>query len=70
MRERAPREPTGGWSYLPLIIGLVIGVTVATMVDQWWWATVGTVIGGVVGAVVSGKSRKNRSRDETRFSKP
>ena len=34
-----------------LIIGLIIGVTVAAMTDQWWWSTVGVLAGATMGAV-------------------
>jgi hypothetical protein len=40
-----------------LIIGLIIGVTVAGMTGQWWWSTVGVLVGAAVGAIGAGKLR-------------
>jgi hypothetical protein len=37
------------WFYLPLIVGLIIGATVSSMTDQWWWTTVGVVLGAAIG---------------------
>jgi hypothetical protein len=34
-----------------LIIGLIIGVTVAATTDQWWWSTVGVLGGAAFGWV-------------------
>lgn len=50
-RERATSRQVRTWSffYLPLIVGLIIGAAVASMTDQWWWATVGAVVGAAVG---------------------
>jgi hypothetical protein len=39
-----------GWLWMPLIIGLIIGVTVAAMTEHWWWSTVGVLAGASVGA--------------------
>lgn len=52
-REHPARQQSAGWRwfYLPLIVGLIIGSTVASMTDQWWWATVGTVAGAAVGGL-------------------
>jgi len=36
---------------IPLIIGLIVGVTLAAMTEQWWWATVGVLAGAAVGAI-------------------
>ena len=40
-----------GWLWLPLIIGLIIGVTVAATTDQWWWSNVGVLGGAAFGWV-------------------
>ena len=45
------------WLWVPLIIGLIIGVTVAGMTGQWWWSTVGVLAGAAVGAAGAGKLR-------------
>ena len=47
---------------MPLIIGLIIGVTVATMTDHWWWSTVGVLVGAAFGAI-TGMFRGSRSKD-------
>ncbi|MGV0794630.1 hypothetical protein [Mycolicibacterium sp. XJ1819] len=46
------------WLWMPLIIGLIIGVCVAAVTDQWWWATVGALAGAAVGAVSAGVIRR------------
>ncbi len=46
-----------GWLWLPLIIGLIFGVTVAAMTDQWWWSTVGVLGGAAFGWVGYAKTR-------------
>ncbi|MGH3675840.1 MAG: hypothetical protein ACRDU5_08920 [Mycobacterium sp.] len=51
-----------GWLWMPLIFGLVIGVTVAAMTDQWWWSTVGALAGAAYGGVSAGKLRGFGSR--------
>lgn len=45
---------------MPLIIGLIIGVTVAAMTEQWWWSTVGVLVGAAVGAISAAKLRRKR----------
>jgi hypothetical protein len=42
---------------LPLIFGLIVGVTVAAMTDRWWWSTVGMLAGAAFGAVGAGDPR-------------
>ena len=49
------------WLWLPLIIGLIIGVTVAATTGQWWWSTIGVLGGALVGAIGAGKLRWPRS---------
>ena len=42
---------------MPLIIGLIIGVTVAATTGHWWWSTVGVLTGAAVGAIGAGVIR-------------
>ena len=44
-RKQMNSKQEAGWLWLPLIIGLIIGVTVAAATDQWWWSTVGVLSG-------------------------
>jgi uncharacterized protein (DUF2062 family) len=37
------------WLWTPLIIGLIIGATVAAVTGHWWWSTVGVLVGAGVG---------------------
>jgi uncharacterized membrane-anchored protein YhcB (DUF1043 family) len=41
------------WRYFhfPLIIGLIIGGVAASVTDQWWWATVGALLGAAAGEI-------------------
>ena len=48
-RKQTNSKRETGWLWLPLIIGLIIGATVAATTDQWWWSTV-----GVLGAAAFG----------------
>jgi uncharacterized membrane-anchored protein YhcB (DUF1043 family) len=52
-REQTTSKQDSAWSffYLPLIVGLISGAAVAAATDQWWWATVGAVVGAAVGEV-------------------
>jgi hypothetical protein len=50
-RNQTTGKPDTGWLYTSLIFGLIIGVVVAGMTDQWWWATVGVLAGAAVGYV-------------------
>jgi uncharacterized membrane-anchored protein YhcB (DUF1043 family) len=52
-REQTTSKQDSAWSffYLPLIVGLIIGAAVASATDQWWWATLGAVLGAAVGEV-------------------
>jgi hypothetical protein len=57
-----PRKQTNSkqetqWLWLPLIFGLIIGVTVSAMTGLWWWSTVGVLLGAAVGAIGAGKLR-------------
>ncbi|GFG50970.1 hypothetical protein CQY20_15825 [Mycolicibacterium agri] len=45
------------WLWMPLIIGLILGTTVAAMTGQWWWSTVGVLVGAAVGWVGAGRPR-------------
>lgn len=42
---------------MPVIIGLVIGVSVAAATDQWWWSTVGALGGAAAGWLIYGRRR-------------
>lgn len=46
--------------YVPLIIGLILGVTVAAATDQWWWSTVGVLAGAAVGGIAELIHRRSR----------
>ncbi len=59
-RRQLNTKQEATWLWMPLIIGLIIGVTVAAMTDQWWWSTVGVLVGAAVGAVSAGKLRRKR----------
>lgn len=54
-REQTNSKQGRGWLWLPVIIGLILGVAVAAMTDQWWWATVGTLAGAAYAAVSAGR---------------
>ncbi|MDX1887707.1 hypothetical protein [Mycolicibacterium sp. 120270] len=59
-REQTTSKKDSAWSffYLPLIVGLVIGSAVAAATDQWWWATIGAVLGAAAGEI----ARRIRTR--------
>jgi membrane associated rhomboid family serine protease len=50
-RKQMNSKQEAGWLWLPLIIGLIIGVTVAATTDQWWWSIVGVLGGAAFGWV-------------------
>jgi uncharacterized membrane protein YedE/YeeE len=56
-RKQMNSKQEASWLWVPLIIGLIIGVTVAGMTGQWWWSTVGVLVGAAVGAAGAGKLR-------------
>ena len=56
-RKQTCSTQSSGWLWLPVIFGLIIGATVTAMTDQWWWTTVGVLVGAAVGAVSAGKLR-------------
>jgi hypothetical protein len=56
-RKRTNSKQETGWLWLPLIIGLIIGVTVAAMTDQWWWSTVGVLGGAAFGWLTYSRER-------------
>jgi hypothetical protein len=56
-RKQMNSKQEAGWLWMPLIIGLIIGVTVAAMTGQWWWSTAGVVLGALSGAIGAGKLR-------------
>ncbi len=47
---------------MPLIIGLIIGVNVAATTDEWWWSTVGVLVGAAFGAISAGRLRGPKDR--------
>ena len=47
----ANRTRGNGWLYLPLIIGLAVGAGAAATTGQWWWTTVGVLLGALAGTV-------------------
>jgi hypothetical protein len=57
------RARSNGWLYLPLIIGLALGAGVATMTGQWWWTTVGVLLGALTGTVSALKMGGRKSDD-------
>ncbi|ODQ95820.1 hypothetical protein [Mycolicibacterium holsaticum] len=59
-RKQLTTKQEANWLWMPLIIGLIIGVTVAAMTDQWWWSTVGVLAGAAVGAISAAKLRRKR----------
>lgn len=61
-REQQTGKQSSRWLWIPLCIGLILGVTVATMTDQWLWATVGALLGAAFGAI-TGMFRGSRSMD-------
>jgi hypothetical protein len=44
-------KPDNGRLYTSLIFGLIIGVVIAGMTAQWWWATVGVLAGAATGYI-------------------
>ncbi|EHB53869.1 hypothetical protein MycrhDRAFT_4332 [Mycolicibacterium rhodesiae JS60] len=58
-RDQATHSSTSRL-YVPLIIGLILGVTVAAATDQWWWSTVGVLAGAAVGGIAELVHRARR----------
>jgi hypothetical protein len=56
-RKQMNSKQEASWLWVPLIIGLIIGVTVAGMTGHGWWSTVGVLTGAAVGAAGAGKLR-------------
>jgi hypothetical protein len=56
-RKEMSSKQEESWLWLPLIIGLIIGVTVAATTSAWWWSTVGVLGGALFGAIGAGKLR-------------
>jgi hypothetical protein len=49
--------------WIPLIIGLILGATVAAMTNQWWWATIGALLGAGFGMIGTARSRRSDRTD-------
>lgn len=62
--EPSTTKPENAWSffYLPLIVGLAIGAASASATDQWWWATVGAVLGAAAGEIARRLGARRRAR--------
>ena len=56
-RKHTKSKQEASWLWIPLIIGLIIGVTVAAMTDQWWWSTIGVLVGAAFGWVSYARTR-------------
>ena len=41
-----------------MIFGILFGVVLSTITDQWWWVAVGAALGSAVGAARAGKLRR------------
>jgi hypothetical protein len=61
-REQQTGKQSSRWLWIPLCIGLILGATVATMTDQWLWATVGALLGAAFAAITF-MFRGSRSTD-------
>lgn len=58
----ASEQTKNGRLWYPLIIGLILGVGVATPTGQWWWSTVGVLVGAAVGGVIELVYRRAQRR--------
>ncbi|MCB9418090.1 MAG: hypothetical protein H6522_13335 [Mycolicibacterium sp.] len=58
----ASDQMKNGRLWVPLIIGLILGVAVATSTGQWWWSTVGVLIGAAAGGVIELVRRRAQRR--------
>lgn len=56
-RKQTNTKQTETWLWLPLIVGLIVGVTLAAMTGLWWWSTVGVLVGAAVGWLSAGRPR-------------
>lgn len=56
-QKQTKTKQTETWLWLPLIVGLIIGVTLAAMTGLWWWSTVGVLVGAAVGWLSAGRPR-------------
>ncbi|WP_133696646.1 hypothetical protein [Mycobacterium sp. BK086] len=62
MARREPSTSSTGRLYIPLIIGLILGGTVAAATDRWWWSTVGVIAGAATGGIAELVRRKRQRR--------
>ena len=58
----ASEQTKNGRLWVPLIIGLILGVAVATPTGQWWWSTVGVLLGAATGGVIELVHRRRSER--------
>ena len=56
-RKQTNSKQEAGWLWLPLMIGLIIGVAEGTVTDHWWWSTVGVLGGAAFGWVGYSRTR-------------
>jgi uncharacterized membrane protein YeaQ/YmgE (transglycosylase-associated protein family) len=56
-RKQTNSKQEAGWLWLPLMIGLIIGVVAGTVTDHWWWSTVGVLGGAAFGWVGYSRTR-------------
>ncbi|MCB0942302.1 MAG: hypothetical protein KDB72_18935 [Mycobacterium sp.] len=58
----ASARTKNGRLWVPLIIGLILGVAVATATGQCWWSTVGVLIAAAAGGVIERAHRRAQRR--------
>lgn len=62
-REQLNGKQSSGWLWIPLSIGLILGVTVSAMTNQWLWATAGALLGAAFGAITGMVRASKRNGD-------
>jgi hypothetical protein len=65
-RKHTSTKQTETWLWLPLIVGLIIGVTLAAITGLWWWSTIGVLVGAGVGWLSAGRPRLTDSKSSSR----